>query len=44
MLPKISKEINLNVIAFVADLIEIPKLLNVMQFNANEGACLQCFI
>jgi hypothetical protein len=31
-------------IAIVADLIEIPKLLNVMQFNAYEGACLKCFI
>jgi len=44
LLPKINKEININLIALVADLIEIPKLLNVMQFNSNEGACLQCFI
>lgn len=42
-MPKINKEININLIAIVADLIEIPKLLNVMQFNSNEGACLQCF-
>ena len=44
MLPKINKEINITLIAIVADLIEIPKLLNVMQFYSNEGACLQCFI
>ena len=43
-MPKINKEININLIAIVADLIEIPKLLNVMQFNSNERACLQCFI
>jgi hypothetical protein len=43
-LPRIGKQVKINIIAIVADLIEIPKLLNVMQFNANEGACLQCFI
>jgi hypothetical protein len=43
-LKKINKFVKINIIAIVADLIEIPKLLNVMQFNANEGSCLQCFI
>ena len=43
-LTSIGKEIKINIIAIVADLIEIPKLLNVMQFNSNEGACLQCLI
>ena len=36
--------VKVKVIAIVADLIETPKLLNTMQFNANEGGCLQCFI
>ena len=44
MLPNIKKDVKLNMIAVVADLIEIPKLLNIMQFNSNEGACLYCFI
>jgi hypothetical protein len=44
LLPKLGKEVKVNIIAIVADLIEIPKLLNVMQFNTNEGGCLQCFI
>ena len=38
------KYVKINIIAIVADLIQIPKLINVMQFISIEGACLQCFI
>ena len=43
-LPRLNLKVQVNIIAIVADLIEIPKLLNVMQFNAKDGSCLQCFI
>lgn len=43
-LPKLNIKVQVNIISIVADLIEIPKLLNFMQFNAKEGSCLQCFI
>jgi len=43
-LPKLNKYLKINIISIVADLIQIPKLLNVMQFNSNQGSCLHCFI
>ena len=43
-LPKIELTVKVKIIAIVADLIETPKLLNTMQFNANQGGCIQCFI
>ena len=43
-LPRLQKYVKINIIAIVADLIQIPKLINVMQFISIEGACSQCFI
>ena len=43
-LPRLQKYVKINIIAIVADLIQLPKLINVMQFNSIEGSCLQCFI
>ena len=40
--PRLEKYVKINKIAIVADLIQIPRSINVMQFNSIEGACLQC--
>ena len=44
LLPNIEISVKINITAVVCDLIELPKLFNLKQFNSLEGACIKCFI
>ena len=43
-LPNIKQRIRIKILAFVSDLIQLPKMINMRQFNTNESGCPICYI